>query len=131
MFSLSLQGKVRNWFKNLPAASISNFHQFLQVFLDRCVIMGNIFLILEEYEHLKRQPREIVHPFSSTFNKVYHAIPIDISPPPSSTHLHYPDAFDPGMTFQLRERNTATLEEMKNIAVDVEANLLNKKEKLK
>jgi hypothetical protein len=54
MFSLSLQGKVKNWFKNLPAASISNFHQFMQVFLDRWVIMGNVFLILEEYDHLKR-----------------------------------------------------------------------------
>jgi hypothetical protein len=41
--------------------------------------------------------------------------------------LHYPDAFDPEMAFQLRERNTATLEEMKNVAVDVEANLLNKR----
>jgi hypothetical protein len=35
------------------------------------------------------------------------------------------------MTFQLRERDTATLEEMQNVAVDVEANLLNKRSKLK
>jgi hypothetical protein len=34
MFSLSLQGKVKNWFKDLPAARISNFHQFVQIFLD-------------------------------------------------------------------------------------------------
>jgi hypothetical protein len=61
MFALSLQGKVKNWFKNLPAASIRNFHQFMQVFLDRWVIMGNVFLILEEYDHLKRKPGETVH----------------------------------------------------------------------
>jgi hypothetical protein len=35
------------------------------------------------------------------------------------------------MTFQLRKWNTTTLEEMQNIAVDVEANLLNRKAKLK
>ena len=58
-------------------------------------------------------------------------MPVDIRPPPGSAHLHFPDAFDPEMAFQLRERNTATLEEMQNIAVDVEANLLNKKAKLK
>ena len=46
MFSLSLQGKVKNWFKYLPAASISNFHQFTQVFLDRWVVVGNVFLII-------------------------------------------------------------------------------------
>jgi hypothetical protein len=131
MFSLSLQGKVKKWFKNLPAASISNFHQFMQVFLDRWVVMGNVFLILEEYDHLKRQPGETVQHFSARFNKVYHSMPVDIRPPPGLALLHYPDAFDPEMAFQLRERDTATLEEMKNIAVDVEANLLNKKEKLK
>jgi hypothetical protein len=34
------------------------------------------------------------------------------------------------MAFQLRERNTTTLEEMQKIVVDVEANLLNRKAKL-
>ena len=130
MFSLSLQGKVKNWLKNLPDASISSFHQFVQVFLDRWVIMRNVFLILEEYDHLKRQPGETIQQFSARFNKVYHAMPADISPPPGSSHLHYPDAFDPEMTFQLRERNTTTLEEMQKIAVDVEANLLDRREKL-
>jgi hypothetical protein len=89
--------------------------------------MGNIFLILEEYDHLKRNPGETIHQFSARFNKVYHAIPTDIRPPPGSAHLHYPNAFNPKMTFQLRERNTATLEEMQKIAVEVEANLLNKR----
>jgi hypothetical protein len=54
MFSLSLQGKVKNWFKNLPATRISNFHQFVKNFLEQWVIMRNVFLILEEYDHLKR-----------------------------------------------------------------------------
>jgi hypothetical protein len=102
----------------------------MQVFLDRWAIMGNIFLILEEYDHLKRKPGETVHRFLARFNKVYHVIPADIRQPPGSTHFHYPDAFDPEMTFQLRERNTKTLEEMQKIAVEVEANLLNRREKL-
>jgi hypothetical protein len=131
MFSLSLEGKVKNWFKDLPSTSINNFRQFVNFFLDRWVIMRNVFLILEEYNHLKRQPGETVPQFSTRFNKVYHAMPIDIRPPPGSTHLHYRDAFDPEINFQLRERNTETLEEMKNIVVDVEANLLNRKEKLR
>jgi hypothetical protein len=46
MFSLSLQGKANTWFKNLPSSSISNFRQFVKIFLDRWVIMRNIFLIL-------------------------------------------------------------------------------------
>jgi hypothetical protein len=131
MFSLSLQGKVKNWFKNIPAPSISNFHQFTQFFLDRWVVKGNVFLILEEYDHLKRHLGETVLHFSARFNKVYHSMPNDIRPPSGLSHLHFLDAFNPEIPFQLTERNTTTLEEMKNIAVDVEANLLNRKAKLK
>ena len=50
-------------------------------------------------------------------------MPACIRPSPRSALLHYPGAFDPEMEFQLRERNIATLEEMRNIAVDVEAHL--------
>jgi hypothetical protein len=131
IFSLSLQGKVKNWFRNLPAADIRNFHQFMQVFLDRWVVMGNVFLILEEYDHLKRKSGETIHQFSARFNKVYHAIPAYIRPPPGLAHLHYPDAFDPEMTFQLRERNTVSIEEIQKVAIDVEANLLIKRSKVK
>jgi hypothetical protein len=58
-------------------------------------------------------------------------MPVDIKPPPGSAHLHFPDAFDPEMAFQLRERNTTSLEEMQSIAVDVETNLLIKRSNLK
>ena len=58
-------------------------------------------------------------------------MPVNIRPPPNSALLHYPDAFDPEMEFQLTERNLATLEEMQNSAVDVKANLLIRRAKLK
>jgi hypothetical protein len=131
MFSLYFQGEVKNWFKILLASSISNFDQFVKIFLDRWVIMRNVFLILEEYDHLKRHPGETIQHYSTRFNKVYHAMLIDIRPPLGLSHLHYPGSFNPKMKFQLRERNNATLEEIQKIAVDVEDNLLNRKEKLK
>jgi hypothetical protein len=131
MFALSLGGKVKDWFKNLPAASIRNFNQFMQVFLDRWVVMRNVFLILEEYDHLKRKPRETIQQFSARFNEVYHSIPVEVRPPPGLAKLHFPEAFDPDMDFQLRERNTTSLEEMQSIVVNVETNLLIKRSKLK
>jgi hypothetical protein len=131
MFALSLGGKVKDWFKNLPAASIRNFNQFMQVFLDRWVVKRNVFLILEEYEHLKRKPGETVHQFSARFNQAYHAIPVDIRPPPGlpTCITQMPSILK--MTFQLRERNTTSLEEMQNIVVDVETNLMIKRSQLK
>ena len=95
LFSLSLQDRAKEWFKILSTASISNFHQFLEVFLGTWEIKRNIFLILEEYDHLKRHLGETVKHFSSRFNQVYNSMPADIKPPPGSTLLHYPDAFEP------------------------------------
>lgn len=46
IFALSLQGKAKEWFKNLPVASNFDFHQFVKIFLDKCMIKRNPFLIL-------------------------------------------------------------------------------------
>lgn len=59
-FALSLQGKAKSWFKTWHNASISNFQQFVKVFLDKWVVRKNHFLIIEEYNKLKRLPEEIV-----------------------------------------------------------------------
>jgi len=53
-FSISLQSRVKSWFKNLPIASISNFQQFVKFFLDRWIIKVNLFVIIEECNQLKR-----------------------------------------------------------------------------
>ena len=95
------------------------------------MIEQNLFLIIEEYNELKRLLGETVQQFSARFNQVDYSMPVDIRPPPRSALLHYPGAFDPEMEFQLRERNLATLEEMQNSAVDVEEHLLIRREKLK
>ena len=81
------------------------------------MIGQNLFLIVEEYNQLKRLPGETVQQFSARFNQVYYSIPVDIRPTPRSALLHYPGAYDPEMEFQLRERNIATLHEMQNSAV--------------
>jgi len=42
-FSLYLQERAKEWFKILSAASISNFHQFVEVFLGKWEIKRNFF----------------------------------------------------------------------------------------
>jgi len=131
LFAFSLQAKVKSWFKTLPDASISDFRQFVKFFLDRWMIGHNFFLIEEVYNQLKRLPGETIQQFSARFNQVYYSMPVEIRPTPRSALLHYPGAFDPEMEFQLRERNIATLHEMKNSAVNVEAHLLIRRARLK
>jgi len=94
-----LQGKAKSWFKTLPDASISDFQQFVKAFLDRWMIEHTLFLIIEEYNQLKRLPGETVQQFSARFNQFYYSMPVDIRPPPKYSLLHYPSAFDLEMEF--------------------------------
>jgi len=128
LFSLSLQGEVRTWFKALPEASISDLQQCSKLFLDRWMVKVNPLLLIEEYNHLERHPDESVQQFSDRFNQVYLSMPLNIRPPPDLALLQYPRAFDPEMEFHLRERFLSTLKQMQDITVDVEENLKRREE---
>ena len=52
-------------------------------------------------------------------------------PSKKSALLKFPDGFDPNMAYSLRERDPPTLEDMQKIAVSVEANLNDKRARLK
>ncbi len=69
--------------------------------------------------------------YCDRFNKVYNAIPNAIKPPPGLALIHFPEGFYLDMTYELRERDPTTLEEMQANALKVKANLLAKKSKLK
>ena len=58
---------------------------------------------------------------------VLDSIPADIKPPMGLALINFLDGFDIDMSYQLRERDPATLEDMQKIAVSVEANLLAKR----
>ena len=45
--------------------------------------------------------------------------------------MKFPNGFDADMAYQLREREPATMEDMRKIAVSVEANLLSKRARAK
>ena len=84
-----------------------------------------------EYTKLKRNVGESVQDYCIRFNTVYNAILDDLKPMRKSALLKFPDGFDPDMAYQLRERDPATLEEMQKIAVSVEANLNDKRARMK
>ena len=131
LFSLSLQGEVRTWFKELPEASISDLQQCSRLFLDRWMIKVSFLSLIQDYDELKIIPNESFQQFSDRFNRVYLSMPLNIRPPPDLALLHYPRAFDPEMEFCLRERCQSTLKQMQVVAMDLEANLKRREEQRK
>ena len=56
--------------------------------------------------------------------RTYESILADVKPPLGVAKLHYADSFDNEFTLLLRERRSASLENMMDDAIEVEVNLL-------
>jgi hypothetical protein len=124
LFAQSLTGDVKKWYKGLRVASVVDLTTFQRIFLDRWEVKKNPLQILSEYESIKRNQGETVQDYCTRFNNLYNVIPTDIKPPQGLALIKFPDSFDADMSYQLRERNSTTLEDMQKSAVSVEANLL-------
>ena len=124
LFAQSLSREVKKWFKILHVASITDIVAFHRSFLDRWEVKKNPLQILLEYENIRRNQGETVQDYCTRFNNLYNAIPANIKPPQGLALIKFPDGFDADMSYQLRERNYATLEDMQKSVVSVEENLL-------
>jgi hypothetical protein len=65
-----------------------------------------------------------VHDYFICFNNFYNTIIADIKPSQGLDLIKFLDGVDADMSYQLKERNYFTLEDMQKSAVSVEANLL-------
>jgi hypothetical protein len=124
-----LTGDVKKWYKGLHATSVLELTAFQRIFLDRWEVKKNPLQILSEYKNIRRNQGETVQDYYTRFNNLYNAIPTDIKPPQGLALIKFPDGFDVNMSYQLRERNSTTLEDMQKSAISLEANLLAKRER--
>ena len=124
LFTQILAGDVRKWFRALAPGSIADFTAFETIFLARWGDKKNPLQLLTHYNNMKRSPDEIVHEFSARFMKVYNAIPDEVKPPPKAAQIRYDDSFESDFSLLLRERRSATLDDMMIDAIEVEVNLM-------
>jgi hypothetical protein len=126
LFVQSLIEDIKKWYKGLRADSVVKLIVFQRSFLERWEVKKNPLQILSEYENFRRNQGETVQDYCTHFNNLYNAIPADLKPPKGLALIKFPDGFDTDMSYQLRERNSTTLEDMQKITISVEANLLAK-----
>jgi hypothetical protein len=127
LFAQSLTGEVKKWYKGLCAASVLDLTSFQRIFLYRWELKKNPLQILSKYENIRRNQGETVQDYCTCFNNLYNAILADIKPPQGLALTKFPDGFDTDISYQLRERNSTTLEDTMKSAISVEANLLEKR----
>jgi hypothetical protein len=127
LFSQSLTGDIKKWYKGLRVTSVLDLTAFQRSFLDRWEVNKNPLQIFSEYENIRRNQGESVQDYCTRFNNLYSAIPSEIKPPQGLALIKFPDGFDADMSYQLREINSTTLEDMQKSEISVETNLLAKR----
>ena len=126
LFAQSLGGEVRKWFKGLAPHIINDLQGFHQTFLNKWEVRKNTLQVLADYKNLHRNPGESVQAYCTRFNSVYNALSPELKPPQGSALNKFPEGFDADMTYSLRERDFATLEDMQRGTLSVEVNLMEK-----
>ena len=99
MFSRSLGGEVRKWFKGLNANFIHDLHAFHQIFINRWEVKNNPMKIFSKYETIKRSRGESVQDYCTRFNNIYNSLPANMKPPQGIVLLKFPDGVDPDMAY--------------------------------
>ena len=127
MFAQSLGEDPKKWFTSLTPNSIHNLPELYQNFINKWEIQKNPIQILSEYNNLKHENGESVKGYCTRFNRVYNALPPHFKPPLGSALEKFPECFDLDMTYQLRDKDPLTLEEMQKVAIREEANLAEKR----
>ena len=117
LFVQSLEGNVRIWFKQLPAASIRNWEELTTIFKNQWGVKKDPLYFLTEFEELKRNFSESVSYFIKRFNKLYHKMPTDCKSPVAATKSRFSKAFDDDFVVMLRERTSRTLGDMQTNAI--------------
>ena len=101
----SLEGDVRKWFDRLPASSINGYDNFVtKLNSDWSHKLDGKFLLHQLFD-IKKRENEAVHEFNLTFDKTVGNIPNEIRPKDQAIVIHYLNAFDGWLGFNLKDKN--------------------------
>jgi hypothetical protein len=122
IFSQSLQGDAKEWFRHLQPESISSWEEMKDLFLKFWGERKPLDQLLSEFYSMKKQGNETVSMFNRRFHSFYHKMPKGIQPTEVVSMLYYAIALHPDLSLLLMERKYVSLQQMFNDAQEVEDN---------
>lgn len=123
IFSQSLHGNAKTWFRHLQPESISSWDELREVFLRFWGERKPRDLILSEFYAMRKMNDETISSFSRRFASLYYKMPKEIQPLEGASRLYYASTFPPDLSLLLLERKFVTLQQMFVDALEVEDNL--------
>jgi hypothetical protein len=121
LFSTTLCCNAKEWYDNLPDASITTMEQFEETFLERWGIqLEDIPVLLEELEHIKQAEDETVRDFQDRFENMLYQIPESHHPEERYLVHLFTRALLGYLSFPLDKRAPRTLDEAYNMSARIE-----------
>jgi hypothetical protein len=124
LFANTLHGYAREWYYNLPDASITSMDQFEEVFLEKWGIKAeDIPVLLKNFEDIKQGENETLFHFQNRFEGTLYHIPASHRPGREYVVHHYTHAIWPHLGLPLRKRAPKTLDEAYCMAKEIRDNI--------
>jgi hypothetical protein len=124
LFANTLNGYAREWYYNLPDASITSMNQFEEVFLEKWGIKAeDIPVLLKNFEDIKQGENETLFHFQNRFEGTLYHIPASHRPGREYVVHHYTHAIWPHLGLPLRKRAPKTLDEAYCMAKEIRDNI--------
>jgi hypothetical protein len=124
LFANTLHGYAREWYYNLPDASITSMDQFEEVFLEKWGIKSeDIPILLQKFQDIKQRENETLFDFQNRFEGTLYHIPDSHRPEREYVVHHYTHAIWPHLGLPLRKRAPKTLDEAYCMAKEIRDNI--------
>jgi hypothetical protein len=127
LFSSSLHEEAKKWYDSLPAASITSMDHFEEIFLERWALkLEDVQLLLKELEGVRQEDGELVHYLWTKFQKLLHQIPERHRPGGKFLVYLFTNGLQAHLSFLLNKRKPGTLKEARDMAIQIERNLISR-----
>jgi hypothetical protein len=124
LFSTSLYCIAREWYENLPDATITTIKQFKETFL---IIWGiqleDIQVLLKILKNIKKNENETIRDFQDRFEDILYQIPESHHPEEKYLVHLYTHAILVHLGYPLSKRSPRMLDEAHNMAPRIEKNI--------
>jgi hypothetical protein len=124
LFPTTLRGNAKEWYDDLPDASITSMNQLEETFLGKWGIQSeDISVLLKNFEHIKQTENETLWNFQSRFERTLCQIPGSHRPGQEYIVHLYTHALLVHLGLPLSKRSPSTLNEAFGMATRIEQNI--------
>jgi hypothetical protein len=123
LFVYSLEGDATEWFSEQDPNKFSTLAEIQKAFRERWGDQKEDRHLLAALSTSQKKKNETMDEFNKKFNDLVKSLPTTIKPPDASILIHYMEAFEGEIRYQLRDKDPQTLKDAQNFAVRIDKNM--------